>query len=148
MHPRLPYTKLAPEGYAHLRDLEHYLNTGTRLEAPLREFVRLRVSLMNGCDYCISLHTAELRKLDEAEEKIETLGAWRSSSLWTPREQAALGWAEALTNIQDGHAPDAIYDETRQQFSDTDTVDLTLLISTINAWNRLAIALGQHSSRA
>jgi AhpD family alkylhydroperoxidase len=142
MHPRLKYTQLAPEGYAHLRDLEHYLNTATRIEPPLREFVRLRVSLMNGCEYCIGLHTAELRKLNEPDDKIENIGGWHNSALWTPRERAALGWAEALTNIQDGHAPDSIYDEVRQQFSDVDTVDLTLTISTINAWNRIAIALG------
>jgi AhpD family alkylhydroperoxidase len=148
MQPRLKYTQLSPEGYARLRDLEHFLNTGTRIEAPLREYVRLRASLMNGCHYCIHLHTEELRKLGEPEEKIENLGGWHNSALWTPRERAALGWAEALTNIQDGHAPDSIYDEVRQQFSEVDTVDLTYSISAINAWNRIAISLGTRANEA
>ena len=140
--PRLKYGQLAPEGLAHMRELEHYLNNGAGLEASLRELVRLRVSLMNGCEYCIHLHSAELKKLHEPEERIKGLAEWRGSSAYTQRERAALGWAEAVTNIQDGHAPDAVYDEVRAHFDEVETVNLTLVITTINAWNRLAIALG------
>ena len=142
---RLKYGQLAPEGLAKLRELEHYLNNGTGLEASLREFVRLRSSLMNGCEYCIVLHTSELKKVGESEERIAAVAGWRSSQLYTKRERAALAWAEAVTDIQNGHAGDAVYEEVRAEFSDVETVNLTLVITTINAWNRISIALGRHS---
>jgi AhpD family alkylhydroperoxidase len=145
--PRLKYRQLAPEGLAKMHELEHYLNTGTHLERTLLELVRLRASLMNGCDYCVTLHTAELQKNNETAERISQVAGWRSSEIYTKRERAALAWAEAITNIQDGHAPDVLYDEVRAHFSDVDTVNLTLAITTINAWNRLSIALGTHSGR-
>jgi alkylhydroperoxidase family enzyme len=87
----------------------------------------------------------ELKKVGESEERIASVAEWRSSQRYTKRERAALAWAEAVTNIQDGHAADAVYDEVREQFSDVETVNLTLVISTINAWNRISIALGRHS---
>ena len=146
--PRLKYGQLAPEGLAHMRELEHYLNNGAGLEASLRELVRLRVSLMNGCEYCIVLHTSELRKVNETEERIAGVADWRSLEIYTQRERAALAWAEAVTNIQSGHAPDVLYEEVRKQFSDVETVNLTLVITTINAWNRISIALGRHSEHA
>ena len=111
------------------------------------DLVRLRASQMNGCEYCIHLHTAELKKQNESPGRIEALAGWRSSDAYTQRERAALAWTEAVTNIQDGHAPDADYDEVRAHFSDVETVNLTLVITTINAWNRIAIALGTHSGR-
>jgi AhpD family alkylhydroperoxidase len=131
-----------------MRALEHYLNTETGLEAVLLDLVRLRTSLMNGCEYCIHLHSAELRKLHEPEERIAGLADWRGSSAYTQRERAALAWCEALTNIQEGHAPDAVYAEVRAHFSEVETVDLTLTITTINAWNRIAIALGDFPGHA
>jgi AhpD family alkylhydroperoxidase len=131
-----------------MRELEHYLSTETGLDGTLLELVRLRASLMNGCEYCIHLHTAELRRKNESAERIAGVAEWRGSELYTKRERAALAWTEAVTNIQDGHAPDAVYDEVRVQFSDVETVNLTLVITTINAWNRLAISLGSHSGRS
>ena len=122
--------------------LEHYLNAESGLEPTLLGFVRLRCSLMNGCEYCIHLHTAELKKLNETAERIESLADWRSSDAYTQRERAAFAWSEAVTNIQDGHAPDAVYNEVLGHFSDVETVNLTLCITTINAWNRIAISLG------
>jgi AhpD family alkylhydroperoxidase len=145
--PRLKYGQLAPEGLAKMRELEHYLNNGAGLGASLRELVRLRASLMNGCEYCIDLHTAELKKAHETAERIARVAEWRGSELYTQRERAALAWAEALTNIQDGHAPDAVYEEVRAHFTEVETVNLTLVITTINAWNRISIALGSHSHR-
>jgi len=145
--PRLKYGQLAPEGLAKMTALEHYLNTGTGLEASLSELVRLLASLMNECEYCIHMHTRVLQKQNETAERIAGVAEWRGSSLYTQRERAALAWAEALTNIQDGHAPDAVYDEARAHFSDVETVNLTLVITTINAWNRIAISLGAHSNR-
>jgi AhpD family alkylhydroperoxidase len=146
--PRLKYWQLAPDGLAKMRELEHYLNTETGLEASLLGLVRLRASLMNGCEYCIHVHTEELRKLNETAERIAGLEGWRSSEAYTRRERAALAWTEAVTNIQEGHAPDAMYEAVRAEFTDLETVNLTLVISTINAWNRIAISLGAHSGHA
>jgi AhpD family alkylhydroperoxidase len=148
MEPRLKYGQLAPEGLAKMTALEHYLNNETGLEASLVGLIRLRASLMNGCEYCIRLHTSELRKMNETAERIAGVEEWRSSEAYTKRERAALAWAEAVTNIQDGHAPDVLYEEVRAHFTDVETVNLTLVISTINAWNRIAISLGAHSGHA
>ena len=148
MESRLKYTQLAPEGIAKMRELEHYLNTGSGLETSLLGLVRLRVSVMNGCEYCIHIHTAELRKLNEPDGRIDALSEWRNSDLYTQRERAALAWAEAVTDIQDGHAPDVVYDEIRAHFTDVETVNLTLAITTINAWNRIAISLGAYPGHA
>lgn len=148
MEPRLKYGELAPEGLAKMRALEHYLNTGAGLEASLLELVRLRASLMNGCEFCINMHTAELKKRHEPAARVDGVAAWRSSEAYTKRERAALAWAEAVTDIQEGHAPDVVYEEVRAHFSDAEAVNLTLAITTINAWNRIAIALGAHSEHA
>jgi AhpD family alkylhydroperoxidase len=146
MDVRLKYGLLAPEGMAKMRELEHYLNNGAGIEASLRELLRLRVSQVNGCEFCVRFHTAELEKVGETAERIAGLEEWRSSELYTKRERAALAWAEAVTNIQDGHAPDVVYEAVREQFTDVETVNLTLVITTINAWNRISIALGRHST--
>jgi AhpD family alkylhydroperoxidase len=140
-NPRLKYGQLVPDGLAKMTALEHYLNTESGLEASLLGFVRLKVSLMNGCEYCVRVHTAELKKANETAERID-VGDWRGSEAYTKRERAALAWAEVVTNIQDGHAPDAVYDEVRAHFSEVETVHLTLVVTTINAWNRIAISLG------
>jgi AhpD family alkylhydroperoxidase len=147
MQPRLKYGQLAPEALARMQDIEHYLNTGTNLEPALQEFVRLLVSVRNGCEYCVRVHTKELQKHNETPERISGVTAWQGSPLYTQRERAALAWAEVVTNIQDGHAPDAVYDEVRAHFSEVETVNLTWTISTMNAWNRIAISLGAHSQR-
>jgi hypothetical protein len=102
-----------------------------------------------GVSTASTLHTAELRKQHEPEERIAGLSDWRGSRVaYTQRERAALAWTEAVTNIQDGHAPDAVYDEVRAHFSDVETVNLTLAITTINAWNRLAISMENHPGHA
>lgn len=139
---RLKYGQISPDGIAKLRELEHWVNTSGGLEYALRELVKLRASLLNGCDACVRTHTAELRKMGESEERIAGVTDWRSSEVYTKQERAALSWTEVVTNIQNGHAPDAVYEEVRAVFSDVETVNLTLLIATINAWNRMAISLG------
>jgi len=149
MAARLEYGKLAPEGLARMTALGHYLNTETGLEPVLLDLVRLLASLMNGCEYCIKLHSTELRKLHEPEERIAGLSDWRgagagSGGAYTQRERAAFAWTEAVTNIQDGHAPDAVYAQVREHFSEVEMVNLTLAITTINAWNRLEISLGDY----
>jgi len=148
MAARLSYAKLAPEGLARMTALGHYLNTETGLEPVLLDLVRLLASLLNGCEYCIKLHTAELKKLHEPEERIANVLEWRGSSAYTQRERAAFAWTEAVTNIQEGHAADAVYAQVRERFSEVETVNLTLTITTINAWNRIAIALGSYPGHA
>jgi AhpD family alkylhydroperoxidase len=145
--------ELAPEGLAKMRALEHYLNTGTGLEPVLLELVRLRASLMNGCHFCIEMHTAQLKKLHEPEERIAGVAEWRSAGAgsggaYTHRERAALAWTEAVTNIQDGHAPDVVYAQVREHFSEVEAVNLTLAITTINAWNRLEISMEDYPGHA
>jgi AhpD family alkylhydroperoxidase len=142
MAARIDYAKLVPEGFRPMRELGRFLNTDAGLEMTLLGLVRLRVSLMNGCEYCIKLHTGELKKIHEPEGRVEGVADWRNSDAYTQRERAALAWAEAITNIQDGHAPDAVYQQVREHFSETEIVNLTLAITMINAWNRIEIGLG------
>jgi len=144
---RLKYGQVSPDGIAKLRELEHWVNTSSGLEYALRELVKLRASLLNGCEACVRTHTVELRKMGESEERISGIAEWRSSQAFTKRERAALSWTEVVTNIQDGHAPDAVYEEVKAIFSEVETVNLTLLIATINAWNRIAISLGVRTDR-
>jgi AhpD family alkylhydroperoxidase len=138
--PRLPYPKLAPDAYNALVGVGKYLRTGTSLEQGLIELVDLRASQLNGCAFCIGLHTHELKQANEPESRIDGVANWRESDAFTPRERAALAWTEEITNVQDGHAPDEAYAAVSEFFKDKELVDLTFAIATINAWNRLAIA--------
>lgn len=138
--PRLPYTRLAPDGYTALVSVGKYLRTGTSLEHSLIELVDLRASQMNGCEFCIAMHTHELKHANEPDSRIAAVANWRESNSFTPREKAALAWTEEITNVQDGHASDQAYAAVSEFFKDKDLVDLTFAIVTINAWNRLAIA--------
>jgi alkylhydroperoxidase family enzyme len=94
---------------------------------------------MNGCAFCINMHTQDARKHGETEQRLYLLSAWRESPVYTDRERAALAWTEAVTLISETHAPDDVYEAVRAQFSEAETVNLTMLIATINAWNRLSI---------
>lgn len=142
MAPRLRYPELAPEGIAHMRALEHYLNATTALPAVLLELVRLRVSLQNGCSFCTGHHKRELEKHHEPQSRIEAVQNWIESDAFTPRERAALNWADAVTEIQTRRAGDAEYEAVSAFFEGKDLVDLTLAIASINAWNRMSIAFG------
>lgn len=110
----------------------------------LLTLVKLRVSQMNGCAYCLHMHRHEALKLGEAEDRLLLLDAWHESQLYSPRERAALAWAESLTQIAKTHAPDDIYEEVRSVFSEDDLLSLSIGIAMINAWNRLAIGFRQH----
>ncbi|HZU90954.1 MAG TPA: carboxymuconolactone decarboxylase family protein [Stellaceae bacterium] len=109
------------------------------LDHKLTVLVKTRVSQINGCAYCLHMYTEEARKLGESEARLYLLDAWRESGLYSARERAALAWAEALTHIAVTHAPDAVYDEVRGQFSEKELADLSVAIAMINAWNRLVI---------
>lgn len=132
-----PYAD-APEGYAAMMALEKYL-AATDL-GPLLHLVKLRVSQVNGCAFCIDMHWKDLRAAGESEQRLYGLDAWEESPYYTDRERAALAWAEAVTNLRDGHVPDAAFAAVRQHFTGKALTDLTLAVTTINAWNRLAIA--------
>jgi AhpD family alkylhydroperoxidase len=139
MQQRLDAMKVSPAAYKAMVGLQTYVDQ-SGLERPLLELVKIRASQINGCAYCIAMHTADARKLGETDERMHLLNAWREAPVFTARERAALAWVEAVTLINKGHAPDEIYQEARSQFSDKELVDLTAAIVAINAWNRLAIA--------
>jgi AhpD family alkylhydroperoxidase len=137
---RLSPAKIAPEGYKALRGVETYIRQ-CGLEQRLIELVKMRASQINGCAYCLAMHSRDARHGGESEQRLYLLGAWHESSLYTPRERAALAWTEAVTGIADTHAPDDVYEALPPHFSEKEIADLTILIGMINLWNRLAISL-------
>lgn len=134
-----PYT-VSPEGVAALTAVETYIEK-CGLDHKLIALVKTRVSQINGCEYCLHMHTGEARKLGESEARLYLLNAWRESGLYSDRERAALDWAESLTNVAQTRAPDDVYNEARRQFSEKELCDLSIAIAMINAWNRLAIGV-------
>ena len=138
-HERLSAAKLAPDGYKALTAVETYLrNCG--LDQRLIELVKMRASQINGCAYCLAVHSRDARRRGESEQRLYLLDAWREAPIYTPRERAALAWTEAVTRVADTHAPDDVYEALRPHFSDKEIADLTILIGMINLWNRLAIS--------
>jgi len=139
MKPRMNFYQAAPDTIKALSALESQVQA-SGLEQSLIELVKTRASQINGCAYCINMHTEDARKRGETEQRLYLLNAWREAPVYTDRERAALAWTEAVTLISQTHAPDDAYDEVRRHFSETETVNLTMLIATINSWNRIAIA--------
>src|SRR5215467_15464365 len=137
MEPRINYPKAAPGVLNAMLGLSKYLGQ-TALGAPLIDLVNLRGSQINGCAYCVDMHWKDLRAHGESEQRLYGLDAWEESPYYTERERAALAWTEAVTLIADGHAPDSVYEELKQEFSDEEIVNLTVAINTINGWNRIA----------
>ena len=138
MKPRLDPFSVAPKSMPAMLALEeHVRNSG--LEHSLVELVKIRASQINGCAYCIHMHTRDARASGETEDRIYLLDAWRESPLYSDRERAALGWTEALTLVAHTRAPDDAYDAMAAHFEPPEQVRLTLLITTINAWNRIAV---------
>lgn len=139
MNPRYEAAKLSPLGYKSLLDLERYLdNCG--LEIPLLHLLKFRVSQINGCAFCLDMHSKDLRAIGDTEQRLYVLNAWREAPFYTDRERAALAWAEAVTLAATTHIPDEVYEEARRQFSEKEISDLTLAVAAINAWNRIAIS--------
>lgn len=139
MQTRLNFFQANPAAMRALKSLDTQLAAST-LEPALQELVRLRASQLNGCAFCMDLHSADARRAGIDERRLALLPAWREAPLYSPRERAALAWAEDLTLVADSHAPDASWQLVREQFQDAELVDLTLLVTTINAWNRFAVA--------
>jgi AhpD family alkylhydroperoxidase len=140
MESRLEAQKVVPEAYQAMLALEMFVRKSSKLAPSLIELVKMRASQINGCAYCIDMHSKDARAAGESEQRLYALSAWRETPFFTAREQAALAWTEAVTLVAEGHVPDAVYEQARQQFSDQELVNLTMVIVTINGWNRLSIA--------
>ncbi|HWD88241.1 MAG TPA: carboxymuconolactone decarboxylase family protein [Mucilaginibacter sp.] len=112
----------------------------SRIEKHLLDLISFRVSQINGCAYCLDMHSKDLRAMGESQQRLYMLDAWHESPVYTDRERAAFAWAEAVTNLNDGRVSDEVFDEVRQQFSDEEIVDLTMEVISINAWNRINVA--------
>ena len=139
MKPRLNPYQVAPDTVKALSALEAQVQA-SGLEKSLIELVKTRASQINGCAFCINMHTQDARKQGETEQRLYLLNAWRESPVYNDRERAAQAWTEAVTLISETHAPDDVYEQVRAQFSEVETVNLTMLVATINAWNRIAIS--------
>jgi AhpD family alkylhydroperoxidase len=135
---RVDYYKASPGGVKALHALEQYLRA-SGLEPALIELVKVRASLMNGCAYCVDLHTKDARAKGETEQRLFAVSVWRETPFFSPRERAAMAWTEAVTDIGRNGVTDALYDEARAQFTEKELVDLSLAVIAINAWNRLAV---------
>jgi AhpD family alkylhydroperoxidase len=140
MQPRIEYRKYAAEGLKALLSLEKYL-AECGLDKKVIELLKMRASQINGCAFCIDMHSKDARAAGETEQRLYELDAWRETPFYTDRERAALEWTESLTLVSQTHVPDAVYDEVKKHFTDKEIVDLTLAVSAINAWNRIAIAM-------
>ena len=135
---RVDYRKAAPDAFKAMLALEAGVHR-TGLEPALIELVKMRVSQINGCGYCLDMHSKDARAAGETEQRLYLLSAWREAPFYTDRERTALSWAEAVTLVATNDLPDALYDEVRAQFDEKGMVELTLAIIAINGWNRLAI---------
>ncbi len=139
MEARLNFYKASPDAMKAMGALEQHIGK-CGLEKPLVELVRLRASQINGCAYCVDLHSTDALKADVSPRRLAALPVWRETPFFSDRERAALAWAESLTLVAENHVPDAVWEQIRPHFTPEEIVDLTLLVSTINAWNRFAIA--------
>jgi AhpD family alkylhydroperoxidase len=141
MQKRVDYAKASPGAVRAMLGLEQY-SRQSGLEKPLLELVKMRASQINGCAYCLDMHSKDARAAGESEQRLYVLSAWREAPFYTPRERAALAWTEAVTEIARGGVSDELYRHVREHFDEKELADLTLAVIAINGWNRLAIALG------
>lgn len=138
MSQRIDYAKASPGGFKAMLQLQQQVDA-CGIEHSLLELVKMRASQINGCAYCLDMHSKDARAAGETEQRLYLLNAWREAPFYSARERAALAWTEALTLVSQGEVPDALYAEARAQFSEKELVDLSLAIIAINGWNRLAI---------
>ncbi|HET7306645.1 MAG TPA: carboxymuconolactone decarboxylase family protein [Gammaproteobacteria bacterium] len=138
MEPRLAFAKVSPGAYKAMSALQAGVEA-SGLEPSLLELVKFRASQINGCAYCLDMHSKDARAAGETEQRLYAISAWDETPFFTDRERAALAWTETLTNISETHAPDEAFEAARQHFTDKELVDLTLAIVAINGWNRFAI---------
>ena len=140
MKPRIDYRQFSPDALQAMLALEKYL-AGCGLEHKFIHLLKLRASQINGCAYCIDMHSIDARAAGETEQRLYALDAWRETPFFDDRERAGLAWIEAVTLVSQTHVPDEVYEEARKHFSEKEMVDLTYLAATINAWNRIAVSM-------
>jgi len=140
MQARLDVQKIAPEAVKAVLQLQAYINNHSGLDHTLLNLVWLRASQINGCAWCIDMHTKDARALGETEQRLYLLNAWREAPFYSDRERAALEWTEAVTLVAKDHVPDEVYEHVKKHFNEKDLVNLTLAITQINTWNRLNVA--------
>jgi len=139
MKTRIDFTRISMQSLKPLFALGAQVEA-SGLEHALLELVKMRSSQLNGCAYCLDMHSKDARAAGETEQRLYLLDAWRETSLYSERERAALAWTEAVTRVADGHVPDSVYDEASNHFTEDELVALTLAIVAVNGWNRLNIA--------
>ena len=139
MQQRLDFYTANKEAIRAMRGVEAQIDKGT-LDILLKEMVRLRASQINGCAFCLDMHVTDARRAGENERRLATVSAWRETPFFSDRERAALAWTESLTLVSQNHVPDSVWEEVRPHFTDAELVELTLLVTSINSWNRFAIA--------
>jgi AhpD family alkylhydroperoxidase len=139
MNARLEYASHSPAGFRAFLALNEFVEH-CGLEPSLLELIKIRASQINGCAFCLDMHTIDARAAGESEQRIYLLDAWRESPFYSDRERAALAWTEAVTLVSETHVPDDVYEEVRRHFNEEELVNLTWAVVTINGWNRMAIA--------
>lgn len=140
MQPRIDYRKYSQEPLKALYEIENYV-ASSGLENKLLLLMKMRASQINGCAYCLDMHSIDARAEGESERRLYTLNAWAETPFFSDRERAALAWTEAVTNVSQTHVPDEVFEEVKKHFSEKEIVDLTLALAMINLWNRIAISL-------
>lgn len=141
MSQRVSYYEIASDGMKIMMDMEKYTKT-TSIERKLRELIKIRASQINGCAYCLNLHTADARKMGETEQRIYCISAWKECGFYSEAEKVALELAEYVTLIPTKRVPDELYQRVREHYDEKQYVDLILIINQINSWNRISIAMG------
>ena len=145
MSPRLDYYNASPKAMKAMIAMEA-LTANLSIEQPLLQLIRIRASQLNGCAFCTDMHSVDARRAGESDRRLYAIAVWRDSNFFDPRERAALAWAEAVTLLAESRVPDDVYEQAREQFSEGELVDLTMAVTTINSWNRLAVSFRQTPS--
>src|SRR5690625_2323413 len=145
MKNRINYFKVAPEGLGKIMELEKYVKK-TSIDRKLRELIKVSVSQINGCSYCLNMHTKEAKKIKVSDQELNNLSAWRESNIFNDRAKAALELAENVTLIAEKGVSDELYNQVRDHYDDEEYVDLVMIINQINMWNRLSISMGNQAN--
>ena len=145
MNARLDYYSASPKAMKAMIAMET-LTSNLSIEPALLNLIKIRASQLNGCAFCTDMHSVDARRFGEADRRLYAIVVWRDSNFFNPRERAALAWTEAVTLLSESHVPDDVYALARAQFSEGELVDLTMAVSTINSWNRLAVSFRQTPS--
>ncbi|MCY0107120.1 carboxymuconolactone decarboxylase family protein [Pseudomonas monsensis] len=145
MSPRLDYYNASPKAMKAMIAMEA-LTSHLSIEQPLLQLIRIRASQLNGCAFCTDMHSVDARRAGESDRRLYAIAVWRDSGFFNPRERAALAWTEAVTLLAESHVPDEVYQQAKAQMSEAELVDLTIAVTTINSWNRLAVSFRQTPS--